>query len=338
MRFLIFAFVTTLATLAAGCSYDPCSSPETRTAWIGAGGPVGLVAALALSCPHEPAPEQPIAMVPTAGLTEQPDLGAAPDLSQVPDLSPPPPLVCGPFFVVSVDGRGREFCEADRDGDGIADRTDTCPALASGQSPDPARRGCPAPRVYSVTLPAAAFTTAGAVTIHDGTASSLPSFDWPNLRQSPASLTSIIFFQNAAPNVTNSVSFELKGVADFTSPLTTLDACTALAKDNRGQDAVTRAPNDIACIARRLALCPVDIVTDASRLFGESECADSTARGSGYVSKALAPVTLTASVSSADWRSSEPKPVAGIEVQIVLSGTVRLSDWQVVAHITETLR
>lgn len=333
MRFLIFAFVA-LATLAAGCSYDPCSSPETRTAWIGAGGPVGLVAALALSCPHPESPQQPIAAVASSGLSaqQQPDLGAGPDMGAAPpDLAP---IVCGPGTV--LDG---QFCSPDTDGDGVPDRIDQCKALAAGQSPDPARRGCPAPRVYSVTLPAAAFAaTAGAVTIHDGTASSLPSFDWPNLRHSPATLTSIVFFQNAAPNVTNAVSFELKGVADFTAPLTTLDSCASLAKDNRGQDAVTRAPNDIACIARRLALCPVDIVTDASRLFGESECADITARGSGYVSKALAPVTLTASVSSADWRSSEPKPVAGIEVQIVLSGTVRLSDWQVVAHITETQR
>ena len=36
MRFLILPLVA-LATLAAGCLYDPCSSPETRTAWIGAG-------------------------------------------------------------------------------------------------------------------------------------------------------------------------------------------------------------------------------------------------------------------------------------------------------------
>ena len=99
MRFLIFAFVA-LATLATGCSYDPCASRETRTAWIGAGGPVGLVAVLALSCPHEPAPEQPIAAVPGSGLAAvQPDMGAAPDLSQVPDLAP---LVCGPGKVARL--------------------------------------------------------------------------------------------------------------------------------------------------------------------------------------------------------------------------------------------
>ena len=42
--------------VAAGCSYDPCASKEARLAWVGAGGPVGLVAALALNCER---PEQP---------------------------------------------------------------------------------------------------------------------------------------------------------------------------------------------------------------------------------------------------------------------------------------
>lgn len=329
MRFLLFAIA---ALSVVGCSYDPCSSRETRTAWIAGGGPIGLVAALALSCPHEPAPEQPIAAVQGSGLAaEQPDLGAAPDMGQTaPDLAE---LHCGLGTV--LDGQA---CSPDADGDGIADRLDRCPSTASGQSPDPARRGCPSPRTYQITLPAAAFAaTAGNVTIHDGTASSLPSFDWPNLRQSPASLTSIVFFQNAAPNVTNAVSFQLVGVADFSAPSTTQDPCYAF-KDDLHQDAVTRSPTETACIARRLALCPVDIVSDASRLIGEGECADSTARGGGYVSKALSPVTLSAHVDSADWRSSEPKPVAGIEVQIVMSGNVKLSDWSVVATITETQR
>ena len=128
--------------VAAGCSYDPCASRETRLAWVGAGGPVGLVAALALNCERPEQPQEPIAAVQTAGLTEQPmpDMGTAPDMAQVPDLSPPAPLVCGPLTVVSVDTHGREFCDSDRDGDAVADRLDSCPTLAAGQSPDPARR------------------------------------------------------------------------------------------------------------------------------------------------------------------------------------------------------
>lgn len=48
---------------------------------------------------------------------------------------------------VSMTLRGpeaREAAEQDRDGDGVVDRDDTCPDTAAGETPDPARRGCPA--------------------------------------------------------------------------------------------------------------------------------------------------------------------------------------------------
>ena len=335
MRFLLIALCAAL-TLSTGCDSDPCASKETRAAWVGLGGPLGVAAVLALSCPSpEPAPE-PIAAVAGSGLVLQPEVVAQADMGAAADLSPPP-LVCGPLSVLGS-YNGAQFCERDGDGDGVADRLDACPTLAAGQAPDPARRGCPAPRTYTIVLPPAAFAAGGNVVISDDTATSLPDYDWANLRHSPATLSSVIFFQNGSANATNSVKFQLVGVADFTAPVTTLDACSSLAKDNRGQDAVTRAPNDIACLPRRLAICPVDLVSPASKLAGEAECARGVGGGSGYVSKASAPVTLTASVSSADWISSEPKPVAGIEIQVLMSGTLKLAGWQVVAEVTETLR
>ena len=336
LKLALLALALVVAT--SGCSFDPCSSRETRAAWVAGGGPVGLVAVLALNCERPEQPQQ-IAMVQTAGLTEQPmpDMGTVPDLVQVPDLSPPPPLVCGPLFVVSVDTHGREFCDSDRDGDAVTDRLDSCPALASGQSPDPQRRGCPAPRSYQIILPAAAFAAGGNIDLRDGTATSRPDYDWAALRHAPATLSSIIFFQNGSSNVTNAVSFGLVGVADFSAPLTTLDPCAAF-KDNLHQDAATRGPREVTCIPRRIDLCPVDIVSPTSRLFGEAECSDLVGRGSGYVSKALGPIKLTASVASADWRSSEPMPVAGIEVQIVMGGNVSLANFQVIATIKETLK
>lgn len=325
------------ALIVAGCSFDPCASRETRTAWIAGGGPIGLVAALALSCPAPAPMPASIAAVPTAGLTEQPEVVAQPDMGEpLPDLSPPPPLVCGPLTVLTS-YNGMQSCERDADDDAVADRLDVCPTLAAGQTPDPKRRGCPAPRSYQIVLPAAAFATAGNIDVHNGTATSRPDFDWATPRHSPATLSSVIFFENGGASATNSVKFQLVGVADFTAPRTTIDACAAF-KDNLHVDAVTRAPNDVACLPRRLALCPVDLVSPASKLAGEAECARGVGGGSGYWSTANAPVTLTASVSSADWIASEPKPVAGIEIQILMSGNVVLSDWQVVATIEETLR
>ena len=331
-----FVVLCSLLLVAANCTYDPCADKGSRAAWIAGGGPIGAVAALALSCaPPEPEPApEPIGAVPPAGLVEQPpDMGAAPDLATVPDLAE---LHCGVGQVIGVTGTGAQFCEPDTDGDGIADRLDKCPSVPSGQTPDPSRRGCPKPRSYQVVLPPAAFSAGGNVTVHDGVASSLPSFDWINLKHTPATLTSIVFFQNAAPNVTNAVSFQLDGTADFTAPVTTASACTALA--NRGQDAVTRPPNDIACIARRLDICPVNIVSPASKLFGESECARTIGGGGGFSSKANAPVTLTASVPAGDFNSSNPQPVSGIEIQILLSGTMKLAGWQVIATVTETIK
>ena len=107
--------------------------------------------------------------------------------------------------------------------------------------------------------------------------------------------------------------------------------------DNLHQDAATMG-RDVACVARRIDLCPVDIVSPTSRLFGEAECARFVGGGGGFVSKANAPIKLTASVASADWRSSEPMPVAGIEVQIVMGGNVSLANFQVIATIKETLK
>lgn len=322
--------IALVSLITAACG-TPCR--DRKVAFIAAGGPIGILAAALDQCSDEPQPPPeptPIAAVPIAGLSEQPtpDLGSPPDMAEPrPDLSP---LVCGLGTV--LDG---QFCSPDGDGDGVPDRQDQCKTLSAGQSPDPARRGCPAPRVYQVILPAAAFAVGGNIDLHNGVATSRPDYDWANTRHAPATLSSIIFFQNGSSNVTNAVSFELVGVADFTAPLTTLDPCAAF-KDNLHQDAATMG-RDVACVARRIDLCPVDIVSPTSRLFGEAECARFVGGGGGFVSKANAPIKLTASVASADWRSSEPMPVAGIEVQIVMGGNVSLANFQVIATIKETL-
>lgn len=325
--------LTLASVLALGCG-SPCRDQKIAAASLG--GPIGIIFAAAWQCDGEPQPQpEPIAAVASTGLSAQPDLVAQPDMGTAPDLSPPP-LVCGPLTVLTS-YNGMQSCERDADDDAVADRLDVCPTLAAGQTPDPKRRGCPAPRSYQIVLPAAAFATAGNIDVHNGTATSRPDFDWATPRHSPATLSSVIFFENGGASATNSVKFQLVGVADFTAPRTTIDACAAF-KDNLHVDAVTRAPNDVACLPRRLALCPVDLVSPASKLAGEAECARGVGGGSGYWSTANAPVTLTASVSSADWIASEPKPVAGIEIQILMSGNVVLSDWQVVATIEETLR
>lgn len=315
------------ALIVAGCSYDPCASKEIRTAWVATGGPVGLVAALALSCPQpEPAPE-PIAAVPLAGLElqQQLDMGSAPDMAEpAPDLSPPPDLA-----------------QPDRDGDGVPDSKDKCPTTPSGQTPDPARVGCPKPRTYMVRLPPAAFSASGPVIVADGAATSRPFFNWSTMKRESAALSSIIFFQNGGPNVTNAVSFELTGQANFASAPTTISSCAAF-KDTLHQDAstpnpVTGNPLDVACIARRIAICPVGIASEQRRLFDEAACADNIQRGGGYWSAANAPIKLNASVASADWNSSSPQPASGIELQLVLSGNVVLSGWEVIAVVTETV-
>lgn len=323
--------IALVSLITAACG-TPCR--DRKVAFIAAGGPIGILAAALDQCSDEPQPPPeptPIAAVPIAGLSEQPtpDLGSPPDMAEPrPDLSPP---VCGLGTV--LDG---QFCSPDGDGDAVADRLDSCPTLPAGQSPDPKRRGCPAPRTYQIVIPPAAFAAGGNLDFHDGKATSRPDFDWATPRHAPATLSSIIFFQNIGANATNSVKFELVGVADFSAPRTTIDACAAF-KDRLHQDAVTRLPNDVACIARGLSLCVVDLVSPASKLAGEMECARSVSGGAGYWSAGNAPVKLTASVTSADWISSEPKPVANVEIQVVMSGSLVLSDWQVIAQITETL-
>lgn len=326
--------LTLASVLALGCG-SPCRDQKIAAASLG--GPIGIIFAAAWQCDGEPQPQpEPIAAVASTGLSAQPDLVAQPDMGTAPDLSPPP-LVCGPLTVLGS-YNGIQFCERDADGDSVADRLDVCPALAAGQTPDPdpKRRGCPAPRVYQIILPPAAFAAAGNVDLHDGTATSRPGFDWVNLRAAPATLSSILFFQNGGPSASNAVSFELVGQADFTAPQTTLDPCAAF-KDNLHQDAVAMG-REVACIARRLDLCAVDLVSPSSKIFGEEECSRAVGGGSGYSSKASAPIKLAANVASADWRSSDPQPVAGIEVQVLMGGNVKLSNWQVVATITETLR
>ena len=325
MRFLLIALCAALA-LSTGCDMDPCASREARAAFVGLGGPLGVAAVLALSCP-QPEPEQSIAAVAGSGLVLQPevDLGGSPDMGGAPDLAEAPPPPPAP----------------DADLDGTPDAQDRCPTTPSGQTADPARPGCPEPRTYKVVLPVAAFSASGPVTVLDGAATSKAYFNWSTMKRESVALSSIVFFQNGGPNVTNAVSFELTGQADFTTPATTISSCAAF-KDTLHQDAsapnpATGNPLDVACIARRIALCPVGIVSDQRRLFDEASCADNVQRGGGYWSAANAPIKLTANVASADWNNSDPQPVPGIEVQVLLSGNLKLSDWQVVATITETL-
>lgn len=321
MRFLIFAF--SVVVLSSGCSYDPCASGETRAAWIASGGPVGLVAALALSCPQpEPAPE-PIAAVAGSGLVVQPEV-PPPDMGeaqQAPDLAeaPPPP---------------------DADHDGIPDVKDRCPTTPSGQTPDPARLGCPAPRTYTVRLPAAAFAAAGPITVADGVVTSRASYDWAGSKFENGSLSAVVFFENAGASASNAVTFELTGTADFSAPVSTADSCKPWKgerEDASDPSPKSGNPNDVVCVPRRLDLCPVDLVSKAAQLLGEAQCADGVQRGAGYRSKASAPVKIVASVPSADWTSAEPKPAAGIEVQVLFSGNLKLSGWEVLVTVKETL-
>jgi hypothetical protein len=243
-------------------------------------------------------------------------MGQAPDLAQ----PPPPP---------------------DADRDGVPDTSDRCPTVPSGQTPDPARLGCPAPRVYKVVLPVAAFAASGPVAVLDGAVTSRAYFNWSTMKRESAALSSIIFFQNGGPNVKNAVSFELTGQAEFTAAPTTISSCAAF-KDHDHQDAsapnpVTMNPLDVACIARRIAICPVSIVSEQRQKVDEAACADNIQRGGGFWSAANAPIKLNASVSSADWNSAEPQPAPGVEIQLLLSGNVTLSNWQIVATITETV-
>lgn len=310
--------------VAAACG-SQCRDQKIAAASLG--GPVGIIFAAAWQCSDDSTTQQPVAAVEAAGLQvpEQPEMGSPPDMGQAaPDLAPQPDLT-----------------PSDRDGDGVPDGKDRCPTTPSGQTPDPARLGCPAPRTYKIVLPVAAFAASGPVTVLDGTVTSKASFNWSTMKRESAALSSIFFFQNGGPNVTNAVSFELTGTADFAAPATTIRSCAAF-KDHDHQDAsspnpATGNPLDVACIARRMSLCPVGIVSDQRRLFDEAACADNIVRGGGYWSASNAPVKLTESVANADWQSSDPKPVPGIEIQLLLSGNVALSNRQLVATISETL-
>ena len=82
-------------------------------------------------------------------------------------------------------------------------------------------------------------------------------------------------------------------------------------ENSQGEMHMTGNPLDVACIARRIALCPVGIVSDQRRLFDEASCADNVQRGGGYWSAANAPIKLTANVASADWNNSDPQPEIG---------------------------
>lgn len=343
MRLTHAIALVSLFTAACG---SPCR--DRHVAFIAAGGPIGILAAALDQCSDEPQPPpEPIAMVPAVGLVEQtesPDMGSAPDMVEpMPDLGPPAPLACGPGTVLDSFS-GKQFCSPDGDGDAVPDRLDSCPALASGQAPDPARRGCPAPRVYSVTLPPSAFLGGGALDFFNGTATSkaIDGFNWASMTWQPATLTSTIFFQRYGADVTNAVSFSLVGTADYTAPASRIDTCAGF-RDNAHQDASaadpkTGNPNNVVCLPRRIMLCVVDMVSPYSIAQGESGCVRSISGGGGYWSAASAPIRLDAKVSSADFLSSDPKSPPSIELQVLLSGNVKLSDFSVVATVVETLR
>lgn len=84
--------------LCAACS-DPCAR-EAKAAFIGLGGPVGLLVSALQQCAEDAPPEpQPVAAVATSGLQAEPppDMAAPldlaeplPDLAQPADLTPPP--------------------------------------------------------------------------------------------------------------------------------------------------------------------------------------------------------------------------------------------------------
>lgn len=333
--------IALVSLITAACG-TPCR--DRKVAFIAAGGPIGILAAALDQCSDEPQPPPeptPIAAVPIAGLSEQPtpDLGTPPDMAEPsPDLSP---LSCGPLFVVSTDGSGAQFCDRDADGDAVADRLDGCPTLSAGQTPDPKRRGCPAPRTYTITLPPAAFSASGPLTVADGVVTSKAYYDWAGAKFASGAMSAVIFFEHAGASASNSVKFELQGVADFSAPTSTAEACKPWKgerEDATDPNPATKNDNDRVCVPRRVGLCIVDMVSKASQQIGEAECASGIQHGTGYRSTSNAPIALTASVSSADWLSSDPQPAASVEVQVTFSGKLKLSGWEVVAHVTETLK
>ena len=202
-----FVVLCSLLLVAANCTYDPCADKGSRAAWIAGGGPIGAVAALALSCaPPEPAPE-PIVVVASAGLEVEappPDMAEpSPDLSTPPDLTPP-----------------------DRDGDGVSDGADKCPGTPAGQSPDPQRAGCPAPTFYEVAG-STVYPFSGTWALTANVWQSAPNVNWATYRPISSTLALNVSLPQTAPATQKITAFEFDAVADI-GPVNTSSSCMGL--------------------------------------------------------------------------------------------------------------
>lgn len=240
---LKLALLPLALVVAVGCSYDPCASREARAAWVGAGGPVGLVAALALNCERpEPMPE-PIAEVPASGLveqTEQPDMGAPADMAQAaPDLAPG----CDLPDLWYTDWLGRKICGHDMDLDGIPDALDKCKATSAGATPDPSRKGCPAPGYYDVSGKVLN-AESGSWSLLNNVWTSGPIIDWKIFRPLPSVLVMRVLMAQTDPADQTLTEFSWSGTVDMGRP-TTQPECAVLKYYNGLMDFVSN-PSDLS--------------------------------------------------------------------------------------------
>lgn len=91
------SFTLLCVVVLCACS-NPCSR-ESKAAFIGLGGPVGIIFAALEQCETETPPQQPIAVVDASGLQvpEQPNMAQQPDMAQSsPDLSRPADMATPP--------------------------------------------------------------------------------------------------------------------------------------------------------------------------------------------------------------------------------------------------
>ncbi|HRI49427.1 MAG TPA: hypothetical protein PLW65_04530 [Pseudomonadota bacterium] len=306
MRFLLIALCAAL-TLSAGCDSDPCASKETRAAFVGLGGPLGVAAVLALSCP-QPEPEQPIAAVPQAGLVEQPDMAQpadmakpAPDLASAPDLSP-----------------------LDTDHDGIPDATDKCPALAAGGPSDPARLGCPAPFYvdFSNNILSA---ESGSWSLWNNVWTSAPVYDWTLFRPVASTLVMRIDVERYNPSADRAVvEFSWSGTVDMGQPTTQIE-CLPL--KNQGLYDFPANPSDPTvhtCEQRTLQALFYD--ERGNPLSGGAECAPLPGRRA--VNCVMQFGTLTPLPSDASY----------FFVKFKATGTVSISNVKAIGKIKVTAR
>lgn len=295
------------AFIVAGCSYDPCADRGTRAAWIAGGGPVGLVAALALSCEAEaPRNAAQIAAVPSAGLVALPE--APLDMAEpAPDLTPPPDLT-----------------QPDRDGDGVPDAKDRCPGTPAGDSPDPStnRRGCPAPGYYDVGGKLL-HAESGSWSVLDNVWKSVPVYDWQAFRPVPSVLTMRVDLAQSDPAQLTIHDFSWTGAVDMGAP-TTRPECLPL--KNQGLYDFPASPADPT-----LHTC--ELRTLSARIYDERD----QPLGGGADCAPLPGLHLVSCTMAFGVRVPLPAGARYFQVKFLATGAISLSDVEVKAKIESAL-